>query len=172
MLTSWPSKSGSQTSTLSYPDSVETTKTSSTPPASLCMAEQSQKRWKPVDSVLYEDLPAPAEETPRFLNVTSLYPDWHKQALCVGKSDVLFFGASDPDTRPPYTLGDIKRAKAICHQCPVAAMCLRSALVNREEYGVWAGTTRKQRKRWLSAIDARQITVESVVTAYEEARSE
>jgi WhiB family redox-sensing transcriptional regulator len=97
-----------------------------------------------------------------------LYPGWHRDALCVGERDELFFGASEPDIRPPYNLADIKRAKAMCGGCPVAAACLRSALQNREEYGVWAGTTRKQRRKMLAAIDSGITDVETLVRAYEE----
>lgn len=100
-----------------------------------------------------------------------LYPNWHQQALCVGEKEELFFGASEPNIRPPYNLGDIKRAKALCGGCPVAALCLRSALINREEYGVWAGTTRKQRKKMLHALDAGLVNIDALVIAYEEQKS-
>lgn len=86
------------------------------------------------------------EETPRFKNVAKLYPDWHQEAKCLGRDDSLFFGSGDPDVRPPYTLAEISNARAICADCPVARECLVTALQNREEYGVWAGSTRKQRK--------------------------
>ena len=100
-----------------------------------------------------------------------LYPDWHKDAACLGSEDKLFFGASEPDIRPPYNLGDIKKAKTLCGGCPVSALCLRTALENREEYGVWAGTTRKQRKKMLHAIDAGVTSIEILIVAYEEYRS-
>jgi WhiB family redox-sensing transcriptional regulator len=104
------------------------------------------KRWQHSDRLLYEDEPVTGEETPRFKNVAKLYPDWHQEAKCLGRDDSLFFGSGDPDVRPPYTLAEISNARAICADCPVARECLATALKNREEYGVWAGSTRKQRK--------------------------
>lgn len=95
-----------------------------------------------------------------------MYPSWHKKASCLGVTDEVFFGSSEPDKRPPYTLGDIKRAQAVCGGCPVSAACLRAALINREEYGVWAGTTRKQRRAMLGAIDSGEVTVDSIVLAF------
>jgi WhiB family transcriptional regulator, redox-sensing transcriptional regulator len=93
-----------------------------------------------------------SEEVPRFKNVAKLYPDWHQKARCLGTDDSLFFGSGDPDVRPPYTLAEISNARAICAECPVARECLTTALKNREEYGVWAGSTRKQRKAILIRV--------------------
>lgn len=149
---------------------AEATKICTTPPASRSTGGPSHKLWKPVDSVLYEDPEPPAEEEARYLNVASLYPDWHIKANCLGTEDAIFFGASDPETRPPYTLGEIKKAKNLCATCPVAAICLRAALINREEYGVWAGTTRKARKKMLAAIDAGEQTVDDIVANFEKSR--
>lgn len=161
------SAAGSMNITQTSLISVEETRISTTQPASLSTEETSQRQWLPVDSVLYEDADDPVEEVPRYPNVLSLYPDWHREANCLGESDSLFFGASNPDTRPPYTLGDIKKAKTLCRSCPVAVMCLRSALTNREEYGVWAGTTRRQRRRILDAIDAGESTIDAAVAEFE-----
>lgn len=107
----------------------------------------------------------PAESpTPR-KTLASHYPLWHIEAKCLGKEDTIFFGASDPETRPPYTLSDIRKAQDICAECPVAKMCLTEALENREDYGVWAGTTSKQRKTMLAEVSA-GTSIEEVVTVY------
>lgn len=38
------------------------------------------------------------------------------------------------------------RAKAICAECPVAAECLEYALDTPERYGIWGGTSEKERR--------------------------
>ena len=49
----------------------------------------------------------------------------------------------------------IKRAKAICSICQVAASCLEYALETNQRNGIWAGTTederRSLRRKWLAA---------------------
>lgn len=40
--------------------------------------------------------------------------------------------------------GKNQKAKAFCNNCPVITQCLQSALAN-DEYGIWAGTTEKER---------------------------
>lgn len=116
------------------------------------MASQSS-RWRHTDEVLYEQEP-PKPEEPRFLNMMGLYPAWHAKASCLQMEDTLFFGASEPDVRPPYTLGEIKQARTLCAACPVIRECLVDALRNREQYGVWAGSTSKQRREMLGRIDS------------------
>src|SRR6266487_4398666 len=43
-----------------------------------------------------------------------------------------------------------RRAKQICARCPVVADCLRWALDAREPFGVWGGTSAKERARMLA----------------------
>lgn len=40
----------------------------------------------------------------------------------------------------------LSRAREVCGVCPVAEDCLRFALNNHIQYGIWAGTTPLQRK--------------------------
>jgi hypothetical protein len=40
-------------------------------------------------------------------------------------------------------------ARALCARCPSRAACLQAALDNREPYGLWGGTTPKQRAAML-----------------------
>lgn len=42
----------------------------------------------------------------------------------------------------------IKSAKAICQQCPIRFRCLEIAIAN-EEFGIWGGTTERDRKRMM-----------------------
>ena len=57
---------------------------------------------------------------------------------------------TSPSTAGLYRMAE-KTAREICFRCPVIAQCLRVGL--REEYGIWGGTTPKQR----SAIRRKRI---------------
>lgn len=63
-----------------------------------------------------------------------------KQALC-GQTDPELFFAEQQGT------GTINAAKRICNECPVRIDCLEWALKNDERYGVWGGTTPRERAR-------------------------
>lgn len=45
-------------------------------------------------------------------------------------------------------MSEVKRARAICNMCPVMIECLEYAIVNREEFGVWGGSTARDRAKW------------------------
>lgn len=47
---------------------------------------------------------------------------------------------------------DMADAVALCGVCPVRAMCAEYAILGREEFGVWGGTTPAQRQ----AINAKR----------------
>lgn len=40
----------------------------------------------------------------------------------------------------------VARAKAVCAGCPVREACLEFALANDERWGVWGGTSERQRR--------------------------
>lgn len=63
---------------------------------------------------------------------------WMEMAACRG---------ADPDLFHPQRGEDVEPAKAFCRECPVRADCLRHALVNCERYGVWGGTSERDRRR-------------------------
>lgn len=109
--------------------------------------------WLHVDSVLYFEEPPPKDEPNRYRSLTKLYPDWHQGAACVGAKDVVFFGGSEDNDKPPFSNTDVKTARELCASCPVFFDCLEHALTRREEYGVWAGTTQKERKQLFRLID-------------------
>lgn len=46
-------------------------------------------------------------------------------------------------------------AKRVCAACPVKEPCLEYALATRQEYGVWGGTSERQRRR----MHSRHLTV-------------
>lgn len=69
--------------------------------------------------------------------IESLKPEWMKNPhrhCAAGYNPNVFFGEYSP------------RSIAICEGCPVQAQCLKYAMDNNE-YGVWGGTTERQRAR-------------------------
>ncbi len=62
-------------------------------------------------------------------------PAWMDSALC----------AQLPPEMGDEWFQDVRAnataVKAVCGRCSVAAACLAYSLDNREEYGIWAGTT-------------------------------
>lgn len=72
-------------------------------------------------------------------------PTWHTRAACRGLDPDVFF----PERGEP-----VREAKAICATCPVQSQCLAHAIDNVERWGVWGGTTDRQRiairkaRRW------------------------
>lgn len=69
-----------------------------------------------------------------------LVPDWYVDALCAQTSPDEFF---------PEKGGTSRHAKAICAECPVRQTCLEHALANGERFGVWGGTSERERRRLL-----------------------
>jgi len=86
------------------------------------------------------------------------YPEWWDDASCAGQTDDFFFGDSEDGEEKPLAI-KLSDAKKICATCPVFELCLRNALglgpeANREEYGIWAGTSTRQRKRIWEIMDS------------------
>lgn len=65
-------------------------------------------------------------------------PAWHASAACRGKPTSWFY----PD-RGEAT----DQAKALCESCPVRAACTAHAMRVPERFGIWGGTSERQRKR-------------------------
>ncbi len=53
----------------------------------------------------------------------------------------------DPDLFFPDRGESLAPAQAICAECIVADECLEYALVNGERFGVWGGTSERERRR-------------------------
>lgn len=102
----------------------------------------------------------------------SFYPEWHKKAKCVGEDDKTFFGHGDFDSRPALTPTELRKAQDICFFCPVFSDCLTHAILNREKYGVWAGTSRRTRTKAWNLIDSGKMTISEIVIQFCEARDE
>lgn len=54
---------------------------------------------------------------------------------------------ADPEVFFPERGGSSKAARAVCNDCPVKVECLRYALANREQFGIWGGTSERERRR-------------------------
>jgi WhiB family transcriptional regulator, redox-sensing transcriptional regulator len=77
-----------------------------------------------------------------------------EKAKCKGMNQELFFGKEylgRQRHRPTLTSIEIRRAKAICAVCPVLQDCFDHAMEQDEEYGVWGGTTFRERQRLRAA---------------------
>jgi WhiB family redox-sensing transcriptional regulator len=65
---------------------------------------------------------------------------WLLLAACRGTNTNLFF----PTRGDNRTLRDSKK---ICASCPVRQQCLHQALLDGEKFGVFGGTSERQRRR-------------------------
>lgn len=63
---------------------------------------------------------------------------WTARGACRGVGAAQFFTERGEATRP---------AKAVCATCPVTAECLDYALRNKEKFGVWGGTSERERRK-------------------------
>ena len=119
--------------------------------------------WIPAHVAISEDITSDPEEPRIYRGLNSLWPEWHAKARCLGDTGTTFFGSPEPNERPPYTTSDIKKAKRKCDSCPVFEICLRQAFSNREEYGVWASTTTKERQKYFRMIRKGQASPEQII---------
>ena len=62
---------------------------------------------------------------------------WAAFAACTGGEGMTFF---------PQSKAEEQAALAVCATCPVREDCLDHALATNERFGVWGGTTEKQRR--------------------------
>jgi len=89
---------------------------------------------------------------------------WQAEANCAGRpeADTEFFGRNGAAQAFPPT--ELARTKALCVACPVRRQCLVWALTSQhrladgfvvtgERYGVWGGTTRRQRLGMFARIE-------------------
>lgn len=116
--------------------------------------------WVSADTFLkanldYETSLASEEELPKKRRIP--YPEWWDEASCSGQWGAFFFGDSEEEEERPSAV-KISDAKKICADCPVFETCLRTALGVgemhiREEYGIWAGTSTRHRKRIWDLVD-------------------
>jgi hypothetical protein len=102
------------------------------------------------------------------------HPAWHEDAACRDKPQEWFYGDEDRADKarhhPSLTVNEVARARDVCNECPVQMQCLEWAIVNREEFGIWGGSTAGQRKRWIKAFEAQQNV--SYLTDYDDTYEE
>ena len=151
---------------------VRTTKTPTTPPASgstdsPSSTEPSTSRSSDLDAWLVSTGQIPADEdSERWVSYTidDLYPDWHTRAHCRGVGVSYYFG--DDAEQPTMSIKQVRQASKLCDVCPVYVECLTWALETREEYGVWAGTSGRVRRRIFKLMDNGVTTVDEVVERF------
>lgn len=76
--------------------------------------------------------------------------DWRDKARCAAR-DANGANIHDPELFFPVgnsgpALLQIAEAKAVCHACPVASMCLSWALESGQDAGVWGGMSEDERR--------------------------
>ena len=64
--------------------------------------------------------------------------EWQTHARCHEVDPEIFF---------PERGGSSKAARAVCNQCSVRDQCLEYALNNKEQFGIWGGTSERERRR-------------------------
>ncbi|MFJ4852428.1 WhiB family transcriptional regulator [Streptomyces sp. NPDC088730] len=69
--------------------------------------------------------------------------DWRKKAACDATTTDLFF----PVGEGPLAQQQTANAKRICHTCPVMNTCLRWALNEHQDVGVWGGLDERERQK-------------------------
>ena len=93
--------------------------------------------------------PRPATRAARPRKAPARYPtaddDWQERGACRSANPSLFF-APDNETNHQRRFRETA-AKAICAHCPVRAVCRAYALQTGEVYGIWGGTTERERMR-------------------------
>jgi len=90
--------------------------------------------------------------------VTAPGGDWRDSAACL-RSGLDFYPAAT-GAGNKHTRMTVKTALKRCFACPVRLDCLRWAVENKEYYGIWGGTTERERR----AMIENGITADDVVS--------
>lgn len=64
--------------------------------------------------------------------------EWQADARCAEVDPEIFF---------PERGGSSKAARSVCNGCAVRMQCLEYALNNKEQFGIWGGTSERERRR-------------------------
>lgn len=73
---------------------------------------------------------------------------WREQAACAApgtNADAFFASEREGDL--------VDEARAICNRCPVRANCLTDAYAEGAAWGIWGGTTNRERRAYLRKAD-------------------
>src|SRR4029077_13258796 len=156
---------------------VGTTRTSMTPVASPSTdgrpwSRPSPSSWSLDDWITESGQFVPDQDSERWVSyhIDDLYPDWQQQAHCRGVGVNYYFG--DDDEQPTMSIRQVRAASKLCDVCPVFVECLTWALSTREEYGVWAGTSGRVRRRIFKMVDNGERTVDEVVEDFRHGRGD
>lgn len=136
---------------------------SSLPPARKA-SPTPQADWQSLDSFIESTPHQPVEQDSErwvLFSYADLIPDWQARAHCKGVGHDMYFG--NEDEQPTMSIKQVRNAAKLCDVCPVFTECLTHALTVREEYGVWAGTSGRTRRRLFSSLDRGEFTVEELV---------
>jgi WhiB family transcriptional regulator, redox-sensing transcriptional regulator len=74
--------------------------------------------------------------------MTDTRTDWRHRAACRDEDPELFFPVTDVGPGARQTA----EAKAVCARCPVREQCLRYALDNGLDHGIFGGTSERERR--------------------------
>lgn len=115
-----------------------------------------RRHWLPASALdVGEAVPPPeAPPTPR-LGFNP--PAWKQRGLCAQlspyDSDAMFFGVENREA-PGRLIAAANQARRMCRRCPIEAECLTDALLHDERYGVWGGTSGRQREKLRTRLAA------------------
>lgn len=83
-----------------------------------------------------------------------------EHAACKDKGAEMFFVDEGPISNPKIRIA-ISKAISLCNRCDVQDLCLMTAVNNEEEFGIWGGFTKKERKKLFS--EGQKITREEAL---------
>ncbi|MEU7990830.1 WhiB family transcriptional regulator [Streptosporangium canum] len=72
-------------------------------------------------------------------------------------------GEVDPEVFFPEKGGSVRAAKQVYRSCEVRAECLAYALDNHEDFGVWGGTSERERRRLRLGLAARRWPIARII---------
>jgi len=75
-------------------------------------------------------------------------PEWAEHALCAQTDPEIFF---------PDKGGSTREAKAVCGRCDVRPQCLDYALSRVERFGIWGGTSERERRKIADTVAIRVL---------------
>lgn len=134
---------------------------------SVSSTSQHSSSWKSFDEHVEaagHDLPIQDSERYVSYRLEDLWPTWQANARCADVGVNYYFG--DEKQQPTMSIKQVRQASKLCEACPVFDKCLRHALTYREEYGVWAGTSGRVRRKIFALLEADLTTVDEVIERY------
>jgi len=91
------------------------------------------------------------------LDLTKFFPSWWFDSQCFQTGEDVFFGTDE-------ITSSLRKARKYCETCPAVVECLKHALTQPEEYGIWAGTSARSRENMRAAIDSGAYTINDVIS--------